>query len=224
LPVADGKGEAVVNVYTIDDGVLMDDATGGHSINPSEGSLKRVAYQKDFTDQDGLGDWEYWSLQLQKVHDFSSNEASPQRVIAFDFEMGYVPTWETDANGNVTSRPPQYEGATLGGLDRMRGFEGDRFSDKAGVYYGVEYRIIPRWQPLTKVQFLDWANIRYWQFAVFAEAGEVADSWGIEDLHSNMKIDGGISIRGMFYQAVCRLDIAISEEGSRVVAMYGHPF
>lgn len=272
LPVADGNRGDIINIYTVNDGVLVDGATGGHAanplksgrtyleirpgwrrqtletdevetpletfnvefalerdnrdypFNPSRGSMQRLVYQKDFTDQDGLGGWEFWSLQLQKVMNLGESEQTKQRVIAFDFAAGYVPTWETDDGGNVTSRPPPYEGAVLGGLYRMRGYESNRFSDKAGIYYGAEYRVIPRWQPLSRVDFLNWANIRYWQFAVFVEAGEVAESWDLDDLHSDIKFDGGISLRGMFYQAVCRLDVAVSDEGSRVVAMYGHPF
>jgi hypothetical protein len=272
LPIADGRGKPVVNLYQVRDGVLEGGATGGHSANPltsgrsyveftpawrnqtleneglevpletvnitlalerdnrdypdnpSRGSLQRLSFQKDFTDQDGLGGWEVWEVQFEKLFDFGASAQSQQRVLAFNFWSAYVPTWETDGDGNVTNRPPQYEGATLGGLDRMRGFEGSRYHDKSAVYYGVEYRVIPRWQPVPEIEMLKWAKIRYWQFAVFGEIGEVADSWDIDDLHSGMKADVGFSLRGMLYQAVCRLDIAFSEEGSRVVAMYGHPF
>lgn len=195
-----------------------------YPMNPSRGSMQRVSFQKDFTDQDGLGGWEVWEAQVEKLLDLGASNESKQRVLAFNFWTAYVPTWETDAEGNVTDRPPQYEGATLGGLYRMRGFDGSRFHDKAGVYYALEYRVIPRWQPLPDMALLKWANIRYWQFAVFGEVGDVAESWDVEALHSGMKTDVGFSLRGMLYQAVCRLDVAFSEEGSRVVAMYGHPF
>ena len=195
-----------------------------YPMNPSRGSVQRISYQKDFTDQDGLGGWEVWEAQVEKLFDFGASDESKQRVLAFNFWTAYVPTWETDAQGNVTDRPPQYEGAILGGLYRMRGYEGSRFHDKAGIYYALEYRVIPRWQPLPDIELLKWANIRYWQFAVFGEVGDVAESWNLEELHSGMKADVGFSLRGMLYQAVCRLDVAFSEEGSRVVAMYGHPF
>lgn len=272
LPIADGRGKPVVNVYEIQDGVLREGATGGHAANPwrsgrsyleltpawrsqtlendslevpldtvnltvalerdnrdypanpARGSVQRISWQKDFTDQHGLGGWEVWELQLEKLVNLGETETAKQRVLAFNFWTAYVPTWETDEAGKVIRRPPQYEGATLGGYDRMRGFEGSRFHDKAGIHYAVEYRVIPRWQPLPDVELLKWAKIRYWQFAVFAEAGDVAGSWEAEALHSGMKTDVGFSLRGMLYQAVCRLDVAFSEEGSRVVAMYGHPF
>jgi hypothetical protein len=31
----------------------------------------------------------------------------------------------------------------------MRGYPFARFSDKAAIYYGAEYRVIPRWNPFT---------------------------------------------------------------------------
>lgn len=46
---------------------------------------------------------------------------------------------------------PDYYGAKLGGFYRMRGFDSRRFHDKAGIYYSVEYRMIPQWQPLKEI-------------------------------------------------------------------------
>lgn len=192
--------------------------------NPSTGSFQRLLWQKDFRDEDALGGWEFWELQVEGVWDLGKGAHSLQRVLAVDAAWGYVPTWETDAEENVTRRPPQYEGVTLGGLDRMRGFESNRFHDKAGVYYGAEFRVIPEWQPIQNIDMLDWAQIQYWQWALFVEAGQVGSSWDLAELHDDLHVDVGISLRGMIYKAVCRLDVAVSEEGSRVVAMYGHPF
>ena len=195
-----------------------------YPFNPSRGENFEVTYQKDFTDTDDLGGWEAWFLQAEKVFDFGKGDLAGQRVLAFDLWTSYVPSWETDAEGNVTRRPPQNEGATLGGFYRMRGYESHRFQDKAAITYTVEMRVIPEWQPLVELRALDWAKLRYWQWVVFAEAGRVADSWNLDTLHDDMNFDAGFSLRGMFYQAVCRLDVAFSEEGSRIVAMYGQPF
>ena len=84
--------------------------------------------------------------------------------------------------------------------------------------------MIPEWQPLRHITALEWADISYWQFVAFVEAGQVSPDWRIDDLHSDLHIDGGVGLRGMLHKAVCRLDVAVSEEGLRITAMYGHPF
>jgi len=192
--------------------------------NPSKGSYMRYGVQQDFSDEDDLGGWTALFAEGQQLFNFSPNREATQRVLALTYWTAYVPTWETDADGTVTKRPPQFEGATLGGLYRMRAYEGSRFHDKAAMYYSAEYRVIPRWQPLRNLSFLDWAEIRYWQFAIFGEMGQVAEEWSLSELHDDLRWSAGLSLRGMFYQAVCRLDFAYGEEGGRVVAMYGHPF
>lgn len=106
----------------------------------------------------------------------------------------------------------------------MRAFEDARFQDKAAVYYSLEYRFIPHWQPLQRVELLKWADIQYLQWVLFAESGQVAPHWSLQDLHDDLHYDGGIGLRGMIHKAVCRLDFAVGEEGMRMVAMYGHPF
>jgi hypothetical protein len=211
-----------VETVNIKAGLLWDNRD--YPFNPSRGSQLELTYQKDFTDEDDLGGWEAWFFQAEKVFNIGSNDRAGQRVFTLNAWTSYVPTWETDADGNILRRPPQNEGATLGGFYRMRGFESSRFQDKAAIAYTAEYRVIPDWQPLTEFRALDWAKLRYWQWVAFAEAGRVADEWDVDLLHEDMNLDAGFSIRGMFYQAVCRLDFAFSEEGTRIVAMYGQPF
>ena len=272
LPIGHGRGDDIINTYTVQNGVLTEGATGAESWNPlesgrtsinitpawreqtlenddfevplqtrnvtvgierdnrdfpfnaSRGSYQSLSYQKDFRNSDALGGWEAWFGELDWAFDVGPGPNAIQRVLAFNFWAAYVPTWETDAEGNPTKRPPQFEGANLGGLYRMRGYEPERFHDKSAVVYTAEYRVIPDWQPIKEMAFLEWAQIRYWQWAVFAEAGQVSPSWSVSDLHDDLHVDAGVSLRGMFYKAVLRLDVAVSEEGSRVVAMYGHPF
>lgn len=67
-------------------------------------------------------------------------------------------------------------------------------------------------------------KIDWWQWVLFAEAGRVAPEWDFSTLHDDMKYDAGISLRAMILKSVGRIDIAGSEEGLRVTAMYGHPF
>lgn len=195
--------------------------------NATKGSSRRISYQRDFTDDERFGEWESWTFEYDKLFDLPTSERVRQRVLALGLWTSYVPTWETetiDGDEVVTERPPYYEGATLGGIYRMRAFEDNRWQDKAAMYYSAEYRVVPDWQPLPDVSWLDWASIQYWQWVVFAELGQVAPHYNIGDLHDDMRFDAGFGLRGMIHKAVCRLDIAFGEEGARVVAMYGQPF
>ncbi|MDF3129831.1 BamA/TamA family outer membrane protein [Kiritimatiellaeota bacterium B1221] len=192
--------------------------------NPSKGGVYKFSYQKDFRDEDALSGWEVIAGDFQWIFDLGANEYTKQRVLAFDFATAYVTNWEEDAEGNITRRPPQYEGATLGGLNRMRGYEANRFHDRAAIYYSAEYRVIPEWQPLREIQLLNFAQIQYWQWTVFVEAGRVSETYDAALFYDDLHVDAGVSLRGMLHTAVLRLDVAVSEEGSRVVAMYGHPF
>lgn len=192
--------------------------------NPSTGGYLGLSYQRDVLDTPPLGGWSSWYLEAGRVFDLGRNRVAGQQVLALDVWTAYSPSWETDAAGNVTRRPPPFEGPRLGGFNRMRGYESDRFQDKAAVAYTAEYRMTPRWQPLDDVHLLRWAKPRYWQWVLFAEAGRVAPHWDPDTLHEDILFSGGVSLRGMFHQSVGRLDVAVSEEGTRVVAMYGHPF
>lgn len=195
--------------------------------NPSRGSSQRVAYQRDFEDDEYFGDWEAWFFEADKVFNLGANDRWSQRVLALRLWTAYVPTWESETVDGlevVTRRPPHFEGATLGGIYRMRAYEDDRFQDKAAIYYSAELRAMPNWQPLKQMAWLDWAEIGWWQWTLFAEAGQVSPHYNLSDLHSDLHVDGGISVRAMIHKAVCRLDFAYGEEGGRVVAMYGHPF
>jgi hypothetical protein len=195
--------------------------------NATRGSYQRVAYKKDFYEDEILDSWDLWTFSYSKLFSLRPNRAFKQRVLAFDWWTAYVPSWETETvNGetSISGRPPQYDGATLGGLHRMRAYEDSRFHDKAANFYSVEYRFIPHWQPHRHIELLDWADIQYIQWVLFAETGQVSPHWNVSDLHSDLHYDGGIGLRGMIHKAVCRLDFAFGEEGMRMVAMYGHPF
>ena len=196
-------------------------------MNPSRGSFKRISFKRDFDEHESLGEWETWTAEATRVFDLGESERSRQRSLVLGFWSAYVPTWETgivDGELRVTKRTPQYEGATLGGIYRMRGYEDDRFHDKAAIYYAVELRTMPTWQPLKNIEWLSWAELKWWQWVYFAEAGQVASSYSLSSLHDDLHVDGGISIRVMAHNAVCRLDFSAGEEGGRAVAMYGHPF
>ena len=195
--------------------------------NATRGSYQRVSYKKDFSDGDILDNWDLWTFDYANIFDLKATRVLRQQVLAFNWWAAYVPTWETeivDGEEQITGRPPQYDGAILGGIRRLRAYDDARFQDKAAIFYSLEYRCIPHWQPQKDIELLDFADIKYIQWVAFAEAGQVSPHWNVSDLHSDLHFDGGIGLRGMIHKAVCRLDFAVGEEGLRVVAMYGQPF
>ena len=121
-------------------------------------------------------------------------------------------------------QPPAFAGATLGGLDRLRGYAQSRFHDQAAIYYAAELRMIPEWNPVGEGSVLDWLGIDWIMFAPFVEVGRVADQWSIKELHRNMKWSAGVGVRAMAKHVVLRLDTGISEEGAALQMMIQHSF
>ena len=77
-----------------------------------------------------------------------------QQVLALDAWTSYSPTWHQHGEPghlNISTAPPFYNGAQLGGMSRMRGFPEERFHDRAGVYACAELRLIPYWNPLREI-------------------------------------------------------------------------
>ena len=112
----------------------------------------------------------------------------------------------------------------MGGLYRLRAYPIERFHDNSAIYYAAEFRTIPKSDLLRNISFLEFANLEWWELAVFYETGRVAPDWNLKDLHDSMKSDVGISLRVMANHDIARLDLAWSEEDTAIWLMYGHPF
>ena len=106
----------------------------------------------------------------------------------------------------------------------MRGYRAGRFSDQAAIYYTAEYRLIPEWNPLAEVSWLKSLGIAWWQFVPFVEVGRVAETWNLDELHSDMKWDAGLGLRVMVKGLIVRVDTAVSDEGVGVQMWVSHPF
>jgi hypothetical protein len=107
----------------------------------------------------------------------------------------------------------------------MRGYPFARFSDKAAISHAAEYRMIPRWNPFTKWQWVqEHVGVDWVQIVPFAEAGRVAPTWNLGTLHSSMKWDAGIGLRAHAKGLLVRVDVAGSGEGMRVQMMVDSPF
>lgn len=106
----------------------------------------------------------------------------------------------------------------------MRGYPRGRFNDKAAIYYAAELRLIPNWDP-----FRNWPLIRnwpwrWWQAVGFVEAGRVAPSWNLGDLHEDLKWSAGAGIRAMIGGGVIRVDFAKSDESFQFWVMANQAF
>jgi len=194
-------------------------------LNPAIGGSIRFRASRDFGAFDSSNSWTVYEGELDKYWSLGSTDWFRARVIAIDAWAAYSPTWEEEANGTISNGPPAYTGATLGGLFRLRGYPAQRFSDKAGVLYSTELRLTPNWNP-----FPDWpalqndVGIQWVQFAAFAELGRVSPSWNGDTLHTDMKSDVGLGLRFFAKGIVLRVDVAASQESTRIQMMISSPF
>ena len=167
--------------------------------------------------------------EFDKYFSLGPTKTFRQRVIDFDFWTAYSPTWDVQGavNGEeiISNRTPAYAGVTLGGLWRLRAFPAQRFSDKASIYFVLESRMIPKWNPFNNWPWLQkYIGIDWLQFAPFVEVGRVAPSWNIDDLHTDMKWDAGLGLRLWAKGLVARIDTAVSAEGFGIAMMVSQPF
>lgn len=196
--------------------------------SPSQGSSIRARVSRDWGWGDSSREYTVYGVEADKYFSLGSSENFRQRVIALDFWTVDTPTWDDFdlVNGEpVYHRPPAYAGATLGGVFRMRGYPSSRFNDRAAVYYGVEGRFIPRWNPFNEWPWLNQhLGVQWWQVVAFGEIGRVAPEWDLSELHKDMKKDVGLGVRLMAKGMVVRIDAAVSEEDFGIQMMVGQPF
>jgi hypothetical protein len=195
--------------------------------NPSQGSYQRFAISRDWGLFDSTNAWTVVEGEYSHYVSLGSTARLRQQVLAFNFWTADTLTWQerTTASGRtVFDRPPSFAGATLGGLFRMRGFEAARFNDRTVIYYALEYRVIPAWNPFAEKALFKRIRIDWLQGVLFAEAGRVADQWSLSKLHREMKWDVGLGIRAYVNHIVVRIDIAGSAEGFGVQMLVAQAF
>ena len=194
--------------------------------NPSTGSTQFIGITHDFGWLDSPDDWTFIEFEACKYFSLGDSDWARQRIIALNLWTGYSPSWdeETDADGNVvvSHRPPFYDGATLGGFYRMRGYPADRFNDRAVIYTAAEYRYTLDWNPIGDISWLGFLQSDWLQLVGFVEGGRVANKYS--DLFQDWKVDCGVGLRAMFAGAVIRMDVGASDESTSVWVMVGHPF
>ena len=195
--------------------------------NPSFGSSQYLGVTHDFGWLESPDDWTFIEFEAAKYFSFGPSDWARQRVVALNFWTGDTPSWDRqvrDGETVITHRPPFYEGATLGGFYRMRGYPQDRFNDRSVIYVAAEYRYTLDWNPLADIRWLQFLQTDWLQLVGFAEGGQVAPDYSFSDLFDDWKSDVGIGIRAMFAGAVVRFDVGVSDEDATAWVMFGQPF
>jgi len=203
---------------------LTHDNTDFH-INPSRGYHFQLQYSKDFGKGDSLQSWDFLEFKYNHYFDLDTFSFTQQNVLALSLWTGYSFSWDNDKEispGFDAHRPPMWEGARLGGFNRMRGYDQNRFSDKAAFYAAAEYRAVLDYNPLKNNSFMP-VDVEWFQVVPFAEVGRVHDKYDF-DLLTDLKYDAGISLRAMVSELLVRFDVAYGEEGTYMWLMAQHPF
>lgn len=212
--------------------IILEHDNTDYPDNPSRGYNLRFQYAQDFGFGESTQKWN--ALEAEYSHYIELPRAAWMRhnVLALNFWSAYSPSYDhskpyefedgTTANYISKGQPPMWEGARLGGWDRMRAYDSNRFSDKAAIYGTVEYRIIPQLNPM---QGQEWSPIPidWFQGVLFAEAGRVAPQYDLE-LFKDLKYDVGFSIRALAATVPVRFEMAFGSEGSTMWFMIKQPF
>ena len=194
-------------------------------LNPSRGYSFDLQFSKDFGTGDSLQSWDFLEFKYNHYITLDSFSFTQQNVLAMSMWTGYSFSW--DNNKEITAginahRPPTWEGARLGGFFKMRGYDNNRFSDKAAFYITAEYRAILDYNPLKDNEYIP-VDVDWIQVVPFVEAGRVHDTYN-SDLVSDMKYDVGLSLRAMAAQLPVRLDVVYGKEGTNIWVMVNQPF
>ena len=196
-------------------------------VNPTYGSSQYIGFTKDFTGDDDET-WDFLEFEASKYFDMGTSKYSRQQVLALNFWTGNSLSWTetTLPNGETIAqnKPPYNDGARLGGFYRMKGFQNNRFNDRAVIYTAAEYRYTLKWNPIADVNWLRWLKLDWFQLVPFVEGGRVAGEYDLSELFSDWKWDAGLGIRALTAGAVVRLDMAFSEEGGAAWVMFAQPF
>ncbi|MDD7805836.1 MAG: BamA/TamA family outer membrane protein [Endozoicomonas sp. (ex Botrylloides leachii)] len=171
--------------------------------------------------------WTTWEGAYSKFLNIGANNFMRQQVIAFNAWLADTPTWNDTTTINGTQqyqRPPSFAANSLGGWNRLRGYENNRFYDRSAVSYSLEYRVMPQWQPLNNLPVIGAYNIPWWQWTLFIDAGRVADTFSLSQLHSHMKYSIGGGIRFDVEGVTVRTEIASSKEDTEFRVFVNQPF
>ena len=196
-------------------------------LTPSRGNLTTLSVTRDFGVLESSNSWTNVSAEFAEYIPLGQSNLFRQEVLALDAWTSYSPTSHQHGEPGhlaISTAPPFYDGAQLGGMNRMRGYPEERFHDRAGMYGCAELRLIPYWNPLNEIPLFKSSDIAWMQFVAFVELGRVADTYSFDKLFSQMKTDGGVGLRILTQDTVVRFDIAGSSEGFQIWANLDQAF
>lgn len=213
-------------VHALELGYLYDNTD--FPTNPSQGSSQYIAFTYNPEWLKSKQDWTFIEIEASKYFSFGKTSFAKQNILALNMWGAYSPSWTVnrDEQGNsyVSHSAPFLEGATLGGMYRLRGFRQNRFHDKAAIYATAEYRMTLDYNPIADVKWLRFLNLDWFQTVLYVEGGRVAPTFKSDILFSDWKSDVGVSLRALTAGIVVRFDITHSKEGTASWLMVGHPF
>lgn len=207
------------------------------AINPTKGNFAKVVVRRDWGGFGSSAPWTIissdWRLYFPLNEIFNAATTSLPKILALNLWTVNTLTWDsyhiqgTYPDGSpkvIFHRPPPYTGAFLGGRYHLRAYYEGRFSDRAALYFGAEYRQILDWNPFNSWALTKKLNIQWLQVALFIETGRVAPEWKFSLLSKDLKYDAGGGLRFMMGNLILRLDGAFSPEGFYTQMYVDHAF
>ncbi len=167
---------------------------------------------------------------------FGTNSGNARNLLASrranitseQFEMsGYLPVlerWDLAADLQFFQAIGDSDGAIVpGGGLQMRGYPGNRWSDRYGIMGAVEARYTIPLNRRLDIPGLAHGIISGFQLATFYEQGQVSPSKD-NSLFTSMHSDFGGGVRLILQSIVVRFDVALSDEGSQTALTINQPF
>ncbi|EEX93412.1 hypothetical protein VIOR3934_12837 [Vibrio orientalis CIP 102891 = ATCC 33934] len=186
--------------------------------NPTKGSHTSVELTVGGESWQSEEIWTKWELQNSQYFALGPlGELFDQQVIALDFYTADTPSWDS-------TKPPEQEQVRLGGLYRLRGYTSGRYHGRSAVHYSAEYRVLPDWQPLDDIPLVNYYDLPWWQWVLFAEAGRVADEYDAKTLHTDMQWNLGGAVRFQVEGIVVRAELAKGADEGTFRVMINQPF
>ena len=184
-------------------------------------SLVEINY--DWGD-DNRPSWWTWELNQSLFVPLGSNRFAEDQTLALNAYLADTPSWNQRWRGDRFHRPPSFAGIRLGGFDRLRGHDTNRYHGRSALLYSAEYRLLPHWQPLNDWPVFKFYDIPWWHWTAFAELGRVSERFDLGELHQRMQWSAGIGARMQVEGVVVRAELAVADNSQQFWVMVNQPF
>ncbi len=191
-------------------------------LDSTRGGQTTLTMSRDFGDNHRAS-WTTWEFEQSGFLSLGDNAWFEQQVLAANFYLADTPTWNSGDEA-MLHRPPLFAGVFLGGFKRLRGYTSKQFTGRSAIDYALEYRVRPHWQPLQHWPLFRLYHVPWWEWVVFAEAGNVTNEFDLGDLHQGMKSIYGVAARFEVEDIVVRTEFAFGGDESQVWVMVNQPF